>query len=108
MRMVSPGQASSRAEIRCLLLDRPIPRLQRPLELAHELPRIRPIDQPMVEPKAVILHRPDRNRVVALGICEHHRLFLERADGEDRRFRLVDDGYPKLIAKDSRVGQRER
>ena len=62
----------------------------------------------MVEAQAEVLHRPYRNRVIALAVRQHHRLLTQAADGQNRRLRLIDDRRPKLLAENPGVGQRER
>jgi hypothetical protein len=87
--------------------DRPVPGFQHALELAHELAGVGAVDEAVVEAQAEVLHRANRDGVVALGVGQHHRLLAQAADGQNRRLRLVDDGRAELAAEDAGVGQRE-
>ena len=66
------------------------------------LPASAPSMSAVIEAQAEVLHRADRNGVVALGVGQHHRLLAQAADGQNRRLRLVDDRRAELLAEECR------
>ena len=65
----------------------------------HELAGVGAVDEAVIEAEAEILHRTNRNGVVAIGVGDDGGLLAQAADGEDGRFRLIDNRHSELAAK---------
>ena len=78
----------SQAALGAPLPNLPVPPFKRLFEHAHELPGVRPVDGPMIEAQAVVLHRPNGNRIAALGIRQHHGSFFSPPMA-----RIADSGW---------------
>src|SRR5579875_3987243 len=65
--------------------------LERPLDRSQELSGLGPIERTVIPAQAEDRDRPDRNRVVALCVGDHHGSFHGRLEVEDPHLGLVDD-----------------
>jgi len=57
----------------------------------------------VVKPEAEILHRADRDCVIARGVRQYHRLLAQAANGENGRLGLIDDRRAEFPAEDAGV-----
>src|ERR1700734_271521 len=83
------------------------PVLEVGLEVRHELAGVGAVHDAVVEAEGEALDGADGDGVVAVLVGDDLSLFVEAADAEDGRLRLIDDWRAELLAEDAGVGECE-